>query len=203
MNNYTKRKINFITFIISIIIFTIINSFFHIVESHNNTNQDTKEEENIEVYKIASNIVEETPSILEESTSPEGQVVEDKKEWIIEIPIIGLKAEIAEGTTQEILNQYVGHFEDTQKQTGNIGLAAHNRGYKVNYFENVKKLKKGDEIHYKYNGTENIYVVDVIKVIGDTNWKYLKNTKENKITLITCVEDAPMYRRCIQGTQKN
>jgi len=29
----------------------------------------------------------------------------------------------------------------------------------------------------------------------------LKNTFDNRITLITCVEDQPEYRRCIQGTE--
>ena len=42
------------------------------------------------------------------------------EEWKIEIPKIGLYANIAEGTTNEILNQYVGHFDTTSKEYGNI-----------------------------------------------------------------------------------
>ena len=30
----------------------------------------------------------------------------------------------------------------------------------------------------------------------------LKNTDENKITLITCLENEPEYRRCIQAIEK-
>lgn len=72
-------------------------------------------------------------------------------DWYLEIPKIKLKAKIAEGTDNENLNKYIGHFTETVKENGNIGLAAHNRGYKVNYFENIKKLKEGDKIFYYFN----------------------------------------------------
>ena len=44
------------------------------------------------------------------------------------------------------MNTYIGHFEESAKKEGNICLAAHNRGYPVNYFQNLKLLKKGDKI---------------------------------------------------------
>ena len=47
--------------------------------------------------------------------------------WKLEIPAIGLMAPISEGTTQEVMRDYVGHFENTNVWSGNIGLAAHNR----------------------------------------------------------------------------
>ena len=47
--------------------------------------------------------------------------------WQIEIPAIHLIAPISEGTTQEVMREYVGHFEETSLWHGNIGLAAHNR----------------------------------------------------------------------------
>ena len=47
--------------------------------------------------------------------------------WKIEIPKINLIAPIGEGTSMEVMNKYVGHFENTEKWNGNIGLAAHNR----------------------------------------------------------------------------
>lgn len=122
--------------------------------------------------------------------------------WQIEIPKISLVANIADGTTKEVLNQYVGHFENTQKEIGNIGLAAHNRGYEVNYFRDLKVLKKGDEIKYKHNSFEKIYEVEKGRIIKDTDWNYLEDTEENMLTLITCVENQPEYRRCIQAVEK-
>lgn len=85
---------------------------------------------------------------------------------------------------------------------GNVGLAAHNRGYRVNYFENIKDLKIGDKIIYKIKNGTRTYKVDNIQIIEDNDWSYLENTKENKITLITCVENEPSYRRCIQGIEE-
>lgn len=125
----------------------------------------------------------------------------DASIWQIEIPSINLKANIANGTTSEILNEYVGHFDETKKDIGNVGLAAHNRGYNVNYFENLKQLEIGDEIIYTYNGIKRTYIINLITIVEETDWKYLENTEDNRITLITCLENEPKYRRCIQAVE--
>ena len=64
---------------------------------------------------------------------------------LIEIPKINLAANIVEGTTEEILNSYVGHFSETVCINGNVGLAAHNRGYPVNYFARIKELTENNK----------------------------------------------------------
>lgn len=140
--------------------------------------------------------------LLVTENMPEIETIEEDGIWQIEIPVISLKAPISEGTTQEILNEYVGHFEKTSKTLGNIGLAAHNRGYQVNYFKDLKLLKQGDEIIYKCMGIEKIYEVEKCRIIRDTEWKYLEQTGDNMLTLITCVENQPEYRRCIQAYEK-
>jgi LPXTG-site transpeptidase (sortase) family protein len=124
-------------------------------------------------------------------------------EWYIEIPKIELIAEISEGTSQEILNKYVGHFEETSPLNGNVGLAAHNRGYKVNYFSKIKELELNDEIYYCYKEEIHKYVVEKIEIINETDWSFLEPTEDKRITLITCVEDMPELRRCIQAIEKN
>ena len=123
-------------------------------------------------------------------------------DWIVRIPEINLDAQISEGTSKEVMDKFVGHFAETQKEFGNVGLAAHNRGYPVNYFQNLKKLKIGSEITYIHDDFEMTYVVEKIEIIENTNWDYLKNTEDNRITLITCVENEPKNRRCIQGIEK-
>ena len=121
--------------------------------------------------------------------------------WQIEIPIIGLIAPIEEGTTKEIMDEFVGHFEHTAVEQGNIGLIAHNRGYPKNYFQNIKELNIGDKIYYTYQDKTRVYYVENITVIKETDWSYLEKTEDNRITLITCVENEPEYRRCIQGIE--
>ena len=122
--------------------------------------------------------------------------------WQIEIPKISLIAKISEGTTKEILNQYVGHFENTTKKQGNIVLVAYNRKHEVNYFKSLKLLQEGDEIKYKYNEYEKIYEVEKCRIIKDTEWEYLDETEDNMLTLITYIENEPKYRRCIQAVEK-
>lgn len=152
-------------------------------------------------YVIKNEINEDIMQQIQEI--PENNNTEEKQIWQIQIPKISLIANIEEGTTKEILNQYVGHFEATSLKEGNIGLAAHNRGYSVNYFKDIKLLKEGDEIIYKFNEFEKAYEVDRCRIIKETEWKYLEETEENMLTLITCVENQPEYRRCIQAIEKN
>lgn len=81
-------------------------------------------------------------------------------------------------------------------------LAAHNRGYKVNYFARIKELKQGDEIYYTYNNLKKTYIVKEEKIIEDTDWELLRNTEENILTLITCMENIPNQRRCVIAIEK-
>lgn len=127
----------------------------------------------------------------------------DLNSWKLEIPKINLVADISEGTDVKTLDQYIGHFEETSKSQGNICLAGHNRGYSVNYFENLKELEIGDEIYYTYQGERLEYIVSSKNIIKDTDWSSLENTEDNRLTLITCVENQPELRRCIQAIEKN
>ena len=100
------------------------------------------------------------------------------------------------------MDKFIGHFEETSKDKGNVGLAAHNRGYENNYFAKLKELKEGDKIIYQYQNTKREYIITKHVIIKDTDWTNLEDTKENTITLITCVENEPEYRRCIQGVEE-
>lgn len=142
-----------------------------------------------------------TVEIPAEKINKKNEETKEAKKWQIQIEKIGLTGEIAEGTTKEILNKNIGHFEETNIEKGNIGLAGHNRGYEVNYFEKLKYLQKGDKIQYIHNNYNNTYEVTKNIIIKDTDWEYLEDTEENMLTLITCVENEPNYRRCVQATE--
>ena len=197
MFKFSTTYINVVSLFISIIIFSFIQLFF---SNYKNFSQKSYLKAGFNVENQIQNKV--SNSLNNQTNSQKSQ--QETEEWYIEIPIINLKANIKEGTekeTQETLDDYVGHFEETQKENGNIGLAAHNRGYKNNYFENIKKLKEDDSIFYNYKGKIKEYKVEKISIIKDTDWNCLENTEKNIITLITCVENQPEYRRCIQGRQ--
>ena len=191
MFRYSSIYINLLSFIITLIIFSIIQLFFSnydIFTKKSSLKAGFEVKNAIQEAKDNENVIEKT---------------EEKNIWYLEIPKINLKADIREGTTKEIMEDYIGHFEETKKDKGNVGLAAHNRGYKNNYFERLKELKEGDSIFYNYQGKRKEYLVTKHVIIKDTDWSYLEETKENKITLITCVENEPAYRRCIQGEEKS
>lgn len=149
---------------------------------------------------LSNTILEQ--NIKEQSENLLNFTNESIENWKIEIPAISLIANISEGTDLETLNKFVGHFEITQKTYGNVGLAAHNRGYAINYFENLKKLNGGEEIIYTYKEFTKTYIVNKNVKISETDWSYLQNSDKNKITLITCIENEPEYRRCIQAVEK-
>lgn len=122
-------------------------------------------------------------------------------DWQIEIPKVELIAPIKEGTTVETMNNFVGHFEMTSKTEGNIGVIAHNRGYPENYFADLKDLREGDKVVYKYYDFEKTYYVIKNDIIVDTDWSRLEESDINMITMITCVENEPELRRCVQAIE--
>ena len=113
----------------------------------------------------------------------------------------GLKAEVKEGSSNEILNEYIGHIENTSTYDGNVGLAGHNRGNKNSYFARLNELKKGDIISYNTNFATKKYKVDNIQTILETDWNLLKETDQNKLTLITCIANKKLQRLCVQATE--
>ena len=121
---------------------------------------------------------------------------------ILTIEKIDLKAPVKEGSTQEILKEYIGQMPETAKYDGNIGLAAHNRGNKYSYFARINELEKGDKIIYKTKFYERTYVVEKKTVIYDTDWSYLQSTKDNRITMITCIKNKPNQRLCVQAIEE-
>lgn len=121
--------------------------------------------------------------------------------WRIKIPKLNIDDPISEGTSQEALRRTVGHFSQTDKWNGNVALAGHNRGYKCNFFQEIKKLQKDDLIIYSTEKGKRTYKVTMNKVIKETDWSYIQNTKDNRITLITCEANRRAYRRCIQAIE--
>ena len=196
---YSKKAINLVTVVLAIIILGVIifglQNNSTIVKAKSNTEeQPTISKENTE------EIQEETSEELTEENTDENN--KEIVQWSLEIPSISLNAQISEGTEMATLNKFIGHFTETSKAEGNIGLAAHNRGFDVNYFKDLDKLQIGDEIIYTYRQNKKSYIVNLNTQISDIDWSYLQDTNENKITLITCIENKPGYRRCVQAIEK-
>ena len=193
MFKFCKRKL--ITVNVVILIFTIIFILTSLI---------LIKYFNIQKKQVNSKFVLKTVSLDPINTIVAQKIVKSQyksNNWRIKISKIHLDAPIMEGTESEILRRAVGHFKSSSTWNGNVALAAHNRGYKYNYFAKIKELELGDIITYLTEYGEKQYEVVSNKIIEETDWSYLQNTKENKLTLITCEENKREYRRCIQAKQ--
>ena len=114
----------------------------------------------------------------------------------LKIPAIGLSVKIYEGTDSAALKKGAGHFVDTSIWDGNPCFAAHNRGVN-NHFGRIHELENGDTIKLTTKlGTRTYEVVSVSK-ISETDTSGLAATRDNQITLFTCVRDQSAYRWCV------
>lgn len=205
--------VNFIQkYFINITFFTVI--FFTVVLAIANMNivyvMIKKSEDNISNshilvsrltdYNVKKENTRRSDSTKKENTLSKVNIYKTNK-WRIKIPVLELDAPISQGTSSEALRRTVGHFEETDKWNGNVALAAHNRGYRCNFFQEIKKLKNGDTIVYSTEKGQRRYKVILNKIIKETDWSYIQNTKDNRLTLITCEMNKKEYRRCVQAVE--
>ena len=118
----------------------------------------------------------------------------------LEIPAIGLKVKIVQGTDNAALAKGAGHFTSTSIWNGNVALAGHNRGVN-NHFGKIHTLDTGNTITLTTAlGTRTYTVTSVAKVDMMDN-TMLEATSDNCITLFTCVMNQPSYRWCVRAVE--
>ena len=158
--------------------------------------------------KVIEQEKQNTSEQLDNTEDVEKEVTEDdgfEEDLIgsLKIEKINLNGTVKEGSTNEILRDYIGHIEETAKYDGNVGLVAHNRGNKYSYFARINELEPGDEIVYTTKYGERKYIVDTKKEILETDWSNLEGTSDNRLTLITCIKNKVNQRLCVQAVQEN
>ncbi|SHJ74202.1 sortase A [Clostridium cavendishii DSM 21758] len=130
----------------------------------------------------------------EDEASPDGRPVgqDIKTIAMLVVPKLDLNVAVAESVDMDVLKYAIGHFPNTAKpgQPGNFALAGHRNFTYAEFFKNLDKLEKGDDLiirtkeqEYKYKVTEK-FIVDPDKV------EVLDETKDATITLVTCTEGA-------------
>lgn len=125
------------------------------------------------------------------------------KVWTLSIPILNLyNIPIIDSIEVDKLEDYIGHFPISSYLQGNICLAAHNDGFRNNYFKDINTLCFGDKIIYSYEGREKEYFVDKIYTIDNTDFSFISLDSKDKITLVTCVSNSPLKRLCVEAVNK-
>ena len=118
IRNYTRLTVSLITTVLAVFILTTVNLAYESLQNGKLTEEISKETEIEETLEVDKDTNFETFLNINYA---------NLELWQIEIPKIDLIAPIAQDTTQEVMEKYVGHFTKTAFWKGNIGLAAHNR----------------------------------------------------------------------------
>lgn len=102
----------------------------------------------------------------------------------IEIPRLGVKVAILEGTTSQTLRLGVGHIQGTALpgEPGNIGIA----GHRDTYFRALKDIRTNDEIQIQTATGLSRYEVDSLRVVDPSDTGVLAPFAGSAITLVTC-----------------
>ena len=141
------------------------------------------EKKTLEEFKEKFNYsVEEKKKTLEEIKNGDGIA-------LIDIEKIGVHTVIAEGSTLEVLENNIGHFENTAMpgETGNFSIAGHRNTINNEVFRNIDKLKVGDEIKITTLTDIFQYEINEIFVTSPSDIDVLnQNLDEKTMTIVTC-----------------
>ena len=77
--------------------------------------KDKQQQEPIDFHTVVNKQQEQLNSQIDQVVKQVSDLKWEENEitWRLEIPTIALDAPIAEGTSDEIMNSFIGHFEDT------------------------------------------------------------------------------------------
>ena len=118
----------------------------------------------------------------------------------LKIPSIGLTVTAYDGEVTAAMKKGVGHIDSTSAWNGNVGLCGHNRGAN-DHFGKLRNIAVGGTITYTTTLGTRTYTVTSVTKIASNDWSYLQYTSDNRITLLTCVENQPQYRLLVQAVE--
>lgn len=184
---------------------------------------EKKNQEMVDVFINTVTVIEDEPETenTEESKNETENKKEDKKkptvtpiDGVISIPAINLKAPMKKGMDEATLNAYVGLYETTSPNFGelgtNYGIAAHSARRKdycwYCYFDHIGELKTGDSIEIiDKSGTTHKFEVTGVYThqSKEDDYAYRTNPNEARITLVTCTDGDGDYRTFVTAKKVN
>ena len=124
-----------------------------------------------------------------------------RKRWetsVVQIPSIGVDAVVTEGAGKWELVIGPGHLPGSAGAggAGNCVIGAHRNLWDAT-FADLPKVKPGDKVYVVTSSGRHTYVIDWVKEIRTRDKKPLRNTRDARITLVTCVIPFDPYRRWV------
>jgi len=102
----------------------------------------------------------------------------------IEIPRVGVRAMIVNGTSASVLRRAVGHIEGTPlfDGGGNVALA----GHRDTFFRGLRNIRRGDTVEIDTLQGTYAYIVDATRIVGPKDTQVLDASARPTLTLVTC-----------------
>lgn len=117
----------------------------------------------------------------------------------LEIPELGLKLVVVEGTSQEALALGPGWYTQTALPgQGNTAIAGHRTMY-GGPFRNIHELAAGNVIILTYHNQVYNYKVEAVESIGSNDWSMINPCGYNALTLTTCTPEGQDKRIAVRA----
>lgn len=144
-----------------------------------------------ELQNILEQVINEEPRELTEEEE-ENLINGYKPIALIEIPSINLSQGLVEGISDDVLQYYLGHFENSAKpgEIGNFAIAGHRVSDYSEAFVNLYKVEIGDKINVKANKKNYVYEITENYIVSPDRVDVLDDTEDATITLVTCTVGA-------------
>ena len=109
----------------------------------------------------------------------------------LEIPAIGVKDYVVEGTDTANLRKGPGHYPETPLpgERGTVAIAGHRTTYGAP-FRNIDKLKRRQVIKLDLPYGRFVYHVERTKIVDDSDFSVLRKVRHDRLVLTAC---HPLY----------
>ena len=135
--------------------------------------------------KLEEDLADPPPRVLKKEPLPGDAIGQ------IEIPAIGVKDYVVEGTDTDNLRKGPGHYPETPLpgQRGTAAIAGHRTTYGAP-FRHIDELKRGQVIEIDLPDGRYVYRVERTKIVDDSDVSVLRRRPYDRLVLSAC---HPLY----------
>lgn len=129
-------------------------------------------------------LTENPAAVPAPETSAPRQLADDELIGRLEIPRVGVRGIVREGTDTGTLERAVGHVPSTSLpwQGGNVAIAAH----RDSFFRGLSRIRQNDLIVFDTLKGRFEYQVESTRIVSPKNVSVLAASPDPELTLITC-----------------